>query len=107
MAEVNPEAQIDFLDFYYGVSKNDRDILLDSIIKDYSGDLLANILTPLIYSLDDKEGLKMCINGLLKSKSYLAYAPLSWLVQSSDDVHIASLAKKTKMSLKLQDLEKR
>ncbi len=106
MAEVNPEAQIDFLDFYYGVSKNDRDILLDSIINDYSGDLLANILTPLIYSLDDKEGLKMCMEGLLKSKSYLAYAPLSWLVQSSDDVHIASLAKKTKNELKIAGLRK-
>lgn len=106
MAEVNPEAQIDFLDFYYGVSKNDRDILLSSIIKDYSGDLLANILTPLIYSLDDNGGIIMCMEGLLKSKSYLAYAPLEWLIKSSDDAQIISLAKKTKNELKMAGLRK-
>ncbi len=51
MAEVNPEAQIDFLDFYYGVNETDRAILLDTIISDYTGDHLANILIPLIYSV--------------------------------------------------------
>lgn len=106
MAEVNPEAQIDFLDFYYGVSKNDRDVLLNSIINDYSGDILANILAPLIYSLEDKEGIIMCVEGLLKSRSYLAYAPLDWLIKTSDDVRIISLAKKTRNELKIAGLRK-
>lgn len=106
MAEVNPEAQIDFLDFYFGINDKDRSILLDSIISDYSGDLLANILTPLIYSVQDEETLKMCIKGLLNSKSYLAYAPLEWLIKTSSNPKIVSLSKKTKNELKIAGLRK-
>ena len=32
IAELNPEAQIDFLDFYFGINDSDRVILLESII---------------------------------------------------------------------------
>lgn len=106
MAEVNPEAQIDFLDFYFGINENDRNVLLESIIRDYSGDLLANILAPLIYSIKDKTGLEMCIDGMLKSRSYLAYAPLEWLIKTSNDVQIISLSKKTKNELKIAGLRK-
>ncbi len=106
MAEVNPEAQIDFLDFYFGINEDDRNILLKSVIDDYSGDLLANILAPLIYSMKNKTGLKMCINGLLKSRSYLAYAPLDWLIETSDDMQIISLSKKIKNELKMAGLRK-
>ncbi len=106
MAELNPEAQIDFLDFYYGIQKRDADILLDSIIEDYSGDMLANILAPLIYSLRDDVSIETCISGLLKSRSYLAYAPLDWLIKSSDNPKIVSLARKTRNELKIAGLRK-
>lgn len=104
MAEINPEAQIDFLDFYFGTNETDRNLLLKSIIDDYSGDLLANILTPLIYSISDEEVLKMCIKGLLNSKSYLAYAPLDWLIVSSKNPAIVSLSKRIKNELKIAGL---
>ncbi len=106
MAEVNPEAQIDFLDFYFGIDEKDKNILLDSIVNDYSGDILANILTPLIYSIQDEDALKMCIKGLLNSKSYLAYAPLEWLIKASNNPKIVSIAKKTKNELKIAGLRK-
>lgn len=106
LAEVNPEAQIDFLDFYFGINEDDRAILLDTIIRDYTSDHLANIIIPLIYSVTDAEVLKVCIKGLLKSKSYLSFAPLDWLIQSSQDAVIVSLAKKTKNELKMAGLRK-
>lgn len=106
MAEVNPEAQIDFLDFYYGVNETDRAILLDTIISDYTGDHLANILIPLIYSVSDDDVLKICIEGLLKSKSYLGFAPLEWLIKSSANPKIVSLSRKTKNELKIAGLRK-
>ncbi len=106
LAEVNPEAQIDFLDFYFGINEEDKSLLLDTIIKDYSGDHLANILIPLIYSLSDENALKTCINGLLKSKSYLAYAPLEWLIKSSSNPYIVSLSRKIKNELKIAGLRK-
>ncbi len=104
MAEINPEAQIDFLDFYFGTNENDRNLLLKSIIDDYSGDLLANILTPLIYSVSDENVLKMCIQGLLNSKSYLAYAPLEWLIAASKNPSIVSFSKRIKNELKIAGL---
>lgn len=104
LAEVNPEAQIDFLDFYFGVSPKDRYILLSSIIADYSGDLLANILSPLIYTVNNFDVIKMCTEGLLKSRSYLAYTPLDWLIRTSSDKKTVSLAKKTKSELKMAGL---
>jgi len=106
MAEVNPEAQIDFLDFYFGVSEDDADILLNSIISDYSGDLLANILTPLIYSVKKEETIKVCVEGLLKSKSYLAFAPLEWLIKTAKSPTLLSLTRKTKNELKIAGLRK-
>lgn len=106
MAEVNPEAQIDFLDFYFGINENDRNILLKSITEDYSGDILSNILAPLVYSITDEKSLKMCIEGFLNSKSYLAYSPLDWLIKISKSETIVSLAKKIKNELKIAGLRK-
>ena len=106
MAEVNPEAQIDFLDFYFGINEDDRRILLDTIVNDYTGDHLANILIPLIYSNPDDDVLKICIEGLLKSRSYLGFAPLEWLIKSSQDSYIVSLSKKTINELKIAGLRK-
>ncbi len=106
LAEVNPEAQIDFLDFYFGINEDDRAILLDTIINDYTSDHLANILIPLIYSVNDSNILKICIEGLLKSKSYLSFAPLDWLIQSSSDPLIVSFSKKIKNELKIAGLRK-
>lgn len=106
LAEVNPEAQIDFLDFYFGINEGDRAILLDTIIKDYTSDHLANILIPLIYSVTDTDALKTCIKGLLKSKSYLSFAPLDWLIKSSNDPLIISLSKKIKNELRIAGLRK-
>ncbi len=106
IAELNPEAQIDFLDFYFGINDSDRVILLESIIESYSGDLLANILVPLIYLIKDSNALTMCINGLLNSKSYLAFSPLNWLIMTSNNPSIVSLSKKIKNELKIFGLRK-
>ncbi len=106
LAEVNPEAQIDFLDFYFGINEDDRSILLNTIINDYSGDHLANILIPLIYSIKEEEPLKTCIQGLLKSKSYLCYPPLDWLIKSSSNSSVISLSRKIKNELKIAGLRK-
>ncbi len=106
LAEVNPEAQIDFLDFYFGINDADKNILLDSIIESYSGDMLANILAPLIYSLKNDASLAICINGLLNSKSYLAFAPLEWVINTSKNPSLVSLSKKIKNELKISGMRK-
>ena len=49
-AIANPESQIDFLDFIVSLPEKEKEMLLESMIADYDGDNLANILTPLILS---------------------------------------------------------
>ena len=43
-AQMSPEVLIDFFDFYFTVSTDDKNMLVNSIINDYSGDELANVL---------------------------------------------------------------
>ena len=45
-AIMNPEAQIDFMDFMSAISDEDKIILIKSLEEDYANDALANILIP-------------------------------------------------------------
>ena len=49
-AVVNPETQIDFLDFLEALQAEDKTLLIDSLAEDYTGNNLANILAPVLYS---------------------------------------------------------
>lgn len=49
-AIVNPEVQIDFLDFLSSVDSKDKLLLVKSLGEDYSEDALANILLPVFIS---------------------------------------------------------
>ena len=76
-AVINPEVQIDFLDFLTSISTNDKLILIDSLAKDYSDDALANILIPVFLSQPDSEvGLK-ALQILGESRSQLAFHALN------------------------------
>ena len=45
-AVMNPEAQIDFMDFLNALKDDDKILLIKSLEEDYTGDALANILIP-------------------------------------------------------------
>ena len=45
-AIMNPEAQIDFMDFLNAISDSDKILLIKSLEEDYAYDALANILIP-------------------------------------------------------------
>ena len=47
-AKINPEAQIDFLDFITALPEQEKELLVNSLTEDYDGDNLTNILIPLI-----------------------------------------------------------
>ncbi|MBQ8886397.1 MAG: hypothetical protein IJY61_01685 [Candidatus Gastranaerophilales bacterium] len=89
-AVFNPESMLDFLDFVSAVSARDRKLLLDSLSLDYSGDVLANIIYPILYSdFEDKFVLDV-INVLAESKSSLAIAPFEYLINTSSNKDIIS-----------------
>ena len=75
-AIVNPEVQIDFLDFISTLPEDDKVVLLNSLAKDYSKDELANMLVPVFLSMPQSDAGKTALDILGNSKSQLAYHAL-------------------------------
>lgn len=76
-AVINPEIQIDFLDFLTSLSNNDKITLINSLSKDYNNDELANILIPVFLSNPDSEVGLEALKLLGETKSQLAFHALN------------------------------
>ena len=75
-AIMNPEAQIDFMDFLNAISDDDKILLIKSLEEDYANDALANILIPVfIYYMDSEIGYT-ALEILGRSRSQLAFHAL-------------------------------
>ena len=99
-AVINPEVQIDFLDFLSSVDDKDRLLLVQSLAEDYSQDALANVLVPVFISAPETDIGKEALNLLGNSKSQLAYHALNTVI---DDVseELKPLVRKNLNLLKL------
>lgn len=75
-AIMNPEAQIDFMDFLSAISDEDKIILIKSLEEDYANDALANILIPVFLYYIGTEVGNTALDILGRSKSQLAYHAL-------------------------------
>lgn len=71
-AIMNPEAQIDFLDFLYSLSDADARSLVQSLADDYTEDALANILIPVFLHDPSSRAAQIALDELGQSKSQLA-----------------------------------
>ena len=75
-AIMNPEAQIDFMDFLTALSDSDKITLIKSLEEDYAYDSLANILIPVfIYYMNTEVGFT-ALEILGRTKSQLAFHAL-------------------------------
>ena len=101
VAIVNPEAQIDFLDFVNTLSEFDKKILVESLGDDYSSDDLANILNPLVLFTPTSDLGKIAIGILGETKSQLALNTLLEALEFVDDDEVISLIKKNISKLKI------
>ncbi len=99
-AIVNPEVQIDFLDFLSAVNEKDKVLLIKSLAEDYEKDALANILIPVFLSQPDSEVGKEALSILGNSKSQLAYHALNTAYEFVTD-SMKPLIKKNLSILKL------
>lgn len=99
-AIVNPEVQIDFLDFLSSVDSNDRLLLVKSLADDYTADALANILIPVFLSAPESEIGKEALSLLGNSRSQLAYHALNTAYDFLND-GMKQLVKKNLNLLKL------
>jgi len=71
-AIINPEVQIDFLDFMATIRVQDKITLINSLSDDFSSDALANILIPVFVSNPDSPEGKEALKLLADTKSELA-----------------------------------
>ena len=99
-AIINPEVQIDFLDFLSSLSEPDKIILLESLGNDYTNDELANMLVPVFLAMPDTEAGKTVLNLLGNSKSQLAYHALNSALETANENLIPAI-KKNISTLKL------
>lgn len=104
-AKINPEAQIDFLDFLNALPEKEKEMLITSLKEDYIGDNLANILTPLVLSNPYSEISKLAIQILGESRSILALSLLKNIAKNIDDLSIKSIAQKGISLLKLSGIK--
>lgn len=84
-AIMNPEAQIDFMDFLNALSDNDKILLIKSLEEDYANDALANIVIPVFLYYMDSEVGNVALEILAKTKSQLAYHALDNCKQFVDE----------------------
>lgn len=100
-AKADPEAQIDFLDFYFSSSDEDKKELLNSVTSDFEGDRLSNILSSLVLSVDDTDTVMYCLDIMEKTKSPLLVKPLRYL-SCSKNKPVAKRAAKTLRKMYMQ-----
>ena len=103
-ALINPEAQIDFLDFINSLPESEKDMLVQSLRDDYDGDNLANILIPIVISSPYSDIAQTAIKALGESRSMLAYPVLKNLEEYVDDLGVKSNAQKSLSLLKLSGI---
>jgi hypothetical protein len=105
VAMINPEVQIDFLDFLFALPENERVTLVQSLEEDYQGDRLVNILAPILDSSNDYDIKEFIIKSLGNSKTYSALEPLMNLLEYSSDEGLKKLAEIGLKKLRLSGIQ--
>lgn len=82
-AIINPEVQIDFLDFLASIRVQDKITLINSFGEDFSEDALANILIPVFVSEPNSAAGKEALRLLGTTKSQLALNVLETMQKSA------------------------
>lgn len=85
VASLNPEAQIDFLDFLFSLPPNEQTNLIDSLKNDYPGEYLTYIFIPAILVKPTDEITNILINSLGKTRSPRALSFLEELYENTEN----------------------
>ncbi len=92
-AIMNPEAQIDFMDFLNALTDDDKIMLIKSLEEDYANDALANIVIPVFLFYMGTSVGDVALEILAKTKSQLAFHALENAKKFVDEVYQIKLNK--------------
>jgi len=101
VASVNPEAQIDFLDFLFSLPESEQINLVSSLKEDYSGEHLVNIAVPALEASPSPKLEEELIKILGESRSAFAIPVLNDVLKYSKNELIKKHAQKSLNMLKL------
>ena len=91
-ATYDAEAQIDLLDFYLNISKDEKLYLLNNLISEFEGDDLANAFS-LLAQLDvEDDEIEIISNGLIKTDSPYCLEGLEYILKN---YNLSDFSKKT------------
>ena len=79
----DPEVQIDLLDFYLNIPKNEKTGFLDNLLNEFDDDSIANAFSILVHTNPEIEQLEIILNGLLNSKSAYAIEGLEYILENN------------------------
>ena len=105
VASINPEAQIDFLDFLFSLPESEQINLVSSLKEDYSSEYLVNIAVP---ALEAKPSIKLeeaLIKILGETRSPIAIPALNDVLKYSKNEIIKKHAQKSLNMLKLSGVK--
>ena len=102
-AIINPEIQIDFMDFLASIRVQDKITLLNSFNEDFTSDALANILIPVFVSDPNSAAGKEALKLLGTTKSQLALNVLEQMSKLTQGELLQSI-KKSLSTLKLSGM---
>lgn len=102
-AVINPEVQIDFMDFLASIRVQDKITLLNSFSEDFSSDVLANILIPVFVSDPESATGKEAIKILGQTKSQLALHVLEEMLPLTNG-ELNQIIKKSLSTLKISGM---
>ncbi len=105
IAAVNPEAQVDFLDFLMSLPAKEQILLLKSLSEDFKGDEMANMVTPCLRIDLEKEVKEEVLNIMRKIPSYLSVKPLKNFISSSGDEDLKKSALLTLNQIKASGID--
>ncbi|MCM1339011.1 MAG: hypothetical protein NC191_05015 [Muribaculaceae bacterium] len=102
-AIINPEIQIDFMDFMASIRVQDRIALLNSFSEDFSSNVLANILIPVFVSDPNSTIGLHALKLLGETKSQLALSVLEQMSRTVDG-ELLQAVKKSLSTLKISGM---
>ncbi len=95
----NPELQIDFLDFISAIPPEDATLLIESLVDDYQGDMLVNLLMPILYAMPDSAQFVKVVEllGETKSKKALELLNTFKAIYKDNELILARIKKSVSM----------
>jgi len=105
LASINPEAQIDFLDFLFSLPESEQINLINSIVNDSAEQHLANILIPALKASTSDELSAIIIDILGQIRSPYAVPVLNDIKKYSRNNNLIKLVQKSLNMLKISGID--